>query len=125
MVGTATAATSLWPESRRVAKVGFSFPTNAAKSEGLSSTLTPTMTSPYSANSACRREYAGKEALHGAHQDAQKSTTTTLPDVAGAAPASERAGKRLPGLTCAWDPVARSAKAANARTGTLHGRGLT
>src|SRR5437763_15852769 len=44
----------------------------------------------------------GKDSLHGPHQEAQKSISTTLFDVAGGLPSSvnaARSGKRSPALT--------------------------
>src|ERR1035438_10892031 len=63
------------------------------------------MTRPRSPYAALSRAYAGKDALQGPHQDAQKSTSTTLPAVSRSAPpvspAAAIGGNTLPGATCA------------------------
>src|SRR5687767_538841 len=49
----------------------------------------PMITRPFAAYLACSRDMAAKDALHGAHHEAQKSTNTTFPVVLGrAAPGS-------------------------------------
>ena len=45
----------------------------------LLSMLTPTTTRPCSAYFSCSRSSTGISSLHGAHHEAQKSTTTTFP----------------------------------------------
>src|SRR6187401_365060 len=69
----------------------------------------------------------GKDALHGAHHEAQKSTRTTLPDVAGisgvasgATPADDSAGNESPTFTSARDAAASPASTAVRRKAHLN-----
>src|SRR6476661_8262158 len=71
-----------------------------------SSTPMATMTSPLPAYFWCSRAMAGNDALQGAHHEAQKSTSTTLPVVFG----TEAPGSRPLRLGNA-DPIAGSAVA--------------
>src|SRR5215475_862346 len=68
-----------------------------------SSALTAMIKSPRSAKRLCNSSMTGKDCLHGPHQEAQKSTRTTLAFVvSGRLPSSlnsERAGKESPGLS--------------------------
>src|SRR5215207_8722381 len=64
---------------------------------------TAAITRPRAENSLCSCAIIGNDALHGAHHDAQKSTSSTLPVVAGKSvlpndtrPADVRAGKTSP-----------------------------
>src|SRR4051812_14488581 len=81
--------------------------------------LTATICKPRGAKSVWIFAMAGKDALHGAHHEAQKSTSVTLPAVAGTSPparltrpAEASAGKLSPALTSARRPAAPRNKAA-------------
>src|SRR6478736_4580992 len=117
MAGTITCRTSCWSLSRATGKGGVIRFTKAAKAASSWSTLTATMTSPCGLKSACRRAYAGNEALHGPHHEAQKSTSITWCSMAGTAPSSPaavRSGNISPAFTSARARMAPAASASSA-----------
>src|SRR5690606_27294584 len=65
--------------SRTISKSTGTFCKNASAASEVLSSLTPMMTSPSSAYLRCIPSSHGSERRHGPHQEAQKSTTTTLP----------------------------------------------
>src|SRR5579862_5977150 len=126
MVAIPASATSFCPASCITVNVAVCDLRKSSMSARFSSTFTAMMTSPRGPYSFCSSTMAGNDALHGSHQEAQKSSRTTLPlRVAGSLPsrlAAARSGSGSPtlmpsakawGLKAVQQPAASASRTTN------------